>query len=375
MRFELDGRPIHEELFGREGFAGPSSLLYHRQLPEAAQDLVEGVEDDIAIENEQVHEHAHLQGFRLQAHGDAITGRQWVLVNDDVRIGLLVPQQQQRVLFADGSADDVLFVHQGSGTLHTQFGRLPFNRHDYLVIPRGTAYRLELDRLDEARLLVMEVAGAVDSPERYRCRNGQLTELAPYSERDFRGPEALEQEQGPAQIWFKRASRISCYSLDHHPFDVVGWAGTVYPVAFNILDFEPRAGRFQLPAPVHQTFEASNLVICSLVPRVLSWDPDAALLPYHHSNLDADEVRYQVDGEAPRWREIKPGSFTHHVGGLPHGPHPGSPEAPMERPVQTDELAVMLHAFRPLHRTQIGRQVVDTAYPFSWQGGSRGSPR
>jgi homogentisate 1,2-dioxygenase len=373
MRFQVDGRYVHEELFGREGFTGPSSLLYHRHLPEAAEDVMEGPEDDMALENGNVHAHAHLEGFRIQAHGDAITGRQWLLVNDDVRIGLLVPQQPQQALFSNGSADDVLFVHQGSGTLHSQFGRLPFGRHDYVVIPRGTMYRLDFDRLEEARVLVLEVSGWVDSPARYRSRTGQLTEFAPYSERDFRGPEALEENEGAAQVWVKRDSRISAYSLDHHPFDVVGWDGTVYPVAFNIHDFEPRAGRFHVPPPFHQTFEAAGLVICSFVPRKLDWDPEAVFLPYHHSNVDSDEVLYYVDGNYAARRGIRHGSFTHHVGGLPHGPQPGALEASLQRAPETDELAVMVDTFRPLQRTQLARQVVDAAYPFSWHsGGVRG---
>jgi homogentisate 1,2-dioxygenase len=373
MRVEKDGRPVYEELFGREGFTGPSSLLYHRHMPEAAQDVMEGPQDDTAAENEQMHQHAHLQGFRLQAHGDVITGRQWLLLNEDIRIGLLIPQQEQAALFVDGSADDVLFVHRGSGRLRTQFGSLAFREHDYMVIPRGTIYRIDFDRLDQTRLLILEVAGAVDCPQRYRSRTGQLTEFAPYSERDFRGPEALEAEEGPVQIWLKRAGRITSYSLDHHPFDVVGWDGTVYPVAFNIHDFEPRAGRFHIPPPMHQTFEATNCVVCSFAPRKLDWDPEAVFLPYHHSNLDSDEVLYYVDGNYAARRGVQQGSFTHHVGGLPHGPQPGALEASRTRAPETDELAVMVDTFRPLHRTQLARQVLDAAYPFSWHsGGMRG---
>jgi len=374
LRFEVEGVPLHEELFSRGGDTGPSSLLYHRHMPEAVQDVVEGDADDTSMENEKVHEHALLQGFRLPTHGDAITGRQWLLVNGEVRIGLLVPQRQQSAFLVDGSADDVLFVHSGSGTLHTQFGRLRFDHHDYLVIPRGTVYRVEFDHLEETRVVVMEVAGAVDSPDHYRAPNGQLTELAPYSERDFRGPETLEQGEGTSQLWLKRDGHMSCYSLDHHPFDVVGWDGTVYPVAFNIHDFEARTGRFQLPAATHQTFEAAGCVICSLVPRQLAWDPEAASLPYHHSNVDRDSVRYRVEGKDGGGPGVQPGSFTHHVGGLAHGPQPGAAPRSEDRPATTDELVVIIETSHPLHRTQVARQVVDTTYPFSWHdGGTQGS--
>ena len=374
MRFGADGRLYYEELFGREGFSGPSSLIYHRNMPEGAQDVSEGPADMLTPEHEQVHENAHLKGYELMPSGDVVTGRQWLLVNDDIRIGLVAPAQQQEVLYVDGSADEVLFVHSGAGVLRTQFGRLPFSRHDYVVIPRGTVYRIDLEQPTDTRILCLEVTGFVDAPDRYRARNGQLTEIAPYSERDFRAPEELESGQGGAEVWLKRANHVSRYMLDHHPWDVVGWDGTIYPVAFNIHDFEPRAGRFHVPPPIHQTFQAHNVVICSFVPRKLDWDPDAVMLPYHHSNLDSDEVLYYVDGNYAARRGIRQGSFTHHVGGLPHGPQPGALEASLDRPRETDELAVMVDTFRPLHRTSIARQIFDKEYPFSWHtGGVRGT--
>ena len=374
MRFQTDGRMLYEELFGREGFSGPSSLLYHRNMPEGAQDVSEGPADLMTPEHEQVHENAHLKGYELTTNGDIVSARKWLLLNDDIRIGLAVPARQQEVLYVNGSADEVLFVHMGKGVLHSQFGTLGFDRHDYLVIPRGTVYRIDLEQPTESRVLCLEVSGFVDVPDRYRARNGQLTEIAPYSERDFRGPDALESGDGPAEVWLKRENHVSRYMLDHHPWDVVGWDGTIYPVAFNIHDFEPRAGRFHVPPPIHQTFQAHNLVICSFAPRKLDWDPEAVMLPYHHSNLDSDEVLYYVDGNYAARRGIKMGSFTHHVGGLPHGPQPGALEASLDRPRETDELAVMVDTFRPLHRTAVARQIFDKEYPFSWHtGGVRGT--
>jgi homogentisate 1,2-dioxygenase len=374
MRFQANGRLAFEELFGREGFNGPSSLIYHRNMPEGAQDVSEGPADLMTPEHEQVHENAHLKGFELQPDGNVITGRQWLLINEDIRIGLVLPASAQEVLYVNGSADEVLFIHDGSGVLRSQFGRLRFGRHDYVVIPRGTVYSIDLESPRDTRILCLEVTGFVDTPDRYRARNGQLTEIAPYSERDFRAPEELEHAEGPAEVWLKRANHVSRYMLDHHPWDVIGWDGTIYPVAFNIHDFEPRAGRFHVPPPIHQTFQAHNLVICSFVPRKLDWDPDAIMLPYHHSNLDSDEVLYYVEGNYAARRGIKQGSFTHHVGGIPHGPQPGALEASLDRPRETDELAVMVDTFRPLHRTSVARQIFDKEYPFSWHtGGVAGS--
>jgi len=366
MRFERDGQPVYEELLGRQGFSGPASLLYHLGMPEAARDVAAGDEDNTALEREQVHGHAHRQTQRFGPSGDVVGGRRWLLVNDDVRIGVVLPERAQEMLYVNASADEVLFLHHGSGVLHSQFGRLTLREGDYAVIPRGTIYRLDLEQPHESRLLVMECAGIVDSPDRYRAANGQLTEAAPYSERDIRGPEGLELVDGSAEVSLKRAGRTTVYALDRHPFDVVGWDGYLYPCAFNIHDFEPRAGRFHVPPPTHQVFQAPNVVICNFVPRKVDWDPEAVFLPYHHSNLDSDEVMYYAGGEYAARRGVSEGSITHHVGGVPHGPQPGALEASRDAPRETNELAVMIDAFRPLHRTSVARQVLDTAYPFSW---------
>ncbi len=378
MQFRPQGNLVYEELFGRIGFSGPSSLLYHAHLPESTNRITPGNEDLSPPVWEQVHQQAHLKGMELSMGGTVIEHRTWLLANDDVRIGIAVPDAQQTALYVNGSADEVLFFHKGSGILHSQFGRVPIREHDYCVIPRGTIYRLELDLASHPRILCLEVTGLVESPSRYRAYNGQLTEIAPYSERDVRGPEELEQEEGAAELLVKRSQRFSTYELDNHPFDIIGWDGTVYPYCFNIHDFEPRAGRFHVPPPIHQTFEAPNLVICSFVPRKLDWDPEALFLPYHHSNLDSDEVLYYVDGNYQARRGIHQGSFTHHVGGLPHGPQPGAVEASLSREPVTDELAVMIDTFRPLWRTQAALDIADPTYPFSWhsadQGGSTSIP-
>lgn len=366
FRVERDGRPVYEELFGRQGFSGPSSLLYHRHLPGAVHDVGPGEDDVAPIEREQVHSHAHLLTQRFPPTGDVITGRRWLLVNDDVRIGITVPERPQEVLYANGSADEVLFLHRGTGVLRSPFGRLPVAPGDYVVVPRGTIYRLDLEPVAGSRVLLVECRGMVDVPPRYRTPGGQLSEAAPYSERDFRGPGELELLEGPAEVWLSHRGRITRYCLDHHPFDVVGWDGYLYPVAFNVADFEPRAGRLHLPPPTHQVFEAPGVAICAFVPRLLDWDPQALPLPYYHSNVDCDEVMYYVAGTYAARRGVGEGSVTHHVGGVPHGPQPGAWEASRESARTTDELAVMIDTFRPLHRTTVARQVLDTTYPFSW---------
>ena len=369
---ERAGTPLYEELFGREGFSGPSSLLYHRGMPEAARDIQAGPDDRAAEAEEPCHTHAHIRAGDLTARGDLIGGRRWLLVNEDVRIGLAVPAEQQHGLYVNGSADEVLWMHAGGGVLRSQFGRLRVRTGDYVVIPRGVVWRLDLEPVEGSRVLVLEAQGMVDSPERYRARNGQLVEAAPYCERDIRGPEALEEAPDePAEVWLRRGTRVTRYHLDRHPFDVVGWDGTVYPCAFNVADFEPRAGRFHVPPPTHQVFAARNLVICNFVPRQVDWDPQANFLPYHHSNLDSDEVMYYAAGEYRARRGISEGSITHHVGGVPHGPQPGALEASRDAPRQVDELAVMIDTFRPLRRTADAASVIDADYPYSWHAQDR----
>ena len=367
--FERDGGPVYEELFGREGFSGPSSLLYHLALPEAAHGIHPGPDDAAPPLQEPCHTHAHLRAGALEPRGDIVTGRRWLLVNDDVRIGAAVPAEQQGALYVNGSADEVLFLHHGAGTFHSQFGGFTVRDGDYVVVPRGTIWRVDLDAVADphrSRLLVIECQGFVDSPDRYRARNGQLTEFAPYSERDIRGPVELEIETGPTDVWLRRGTRVTRYTVDRHPFDVVGWDGTVYPFAFNVDDYEPRAGRFHIPPPMHQVFMARNLVICNFLPRKVDWDPSANFLPYHHSNLDSDEVMYYAAGEYRARRGIEEASITHHVGGIPHGPQPGALEASRSAPREVDEVAVMIDTFRPLARTADAQEITDPTYPYSW---------
>ncbi len=369
MQVTRNGKLVYEELFGREGFSGPSALLYHINIPEGATDISAAGDDSPEMEKEGAHVHAHLETFRLAPHGDLLRGRQWLLVNQDVRIGLAAPTSNHDGFYVNASADEVYYFHHGTGTFNSQFGRLSLREGDYLVIPKGTVYSLELDNPQESRLLVVEaLSGMVDSPQRYRAqRTGQLLEAAPYSERDIRTPELQPPQNGPATLLMKREMRFSAYQLDHHPLDVLGWDGTVYPCAFSIHDFEPRAGRFHVPPPTHQTFEAPGFVLCSFAPRKLDWDPQAIFLPYHHSNVDSDEVIYYAGGTYAARRGISEGSITHHVGGFPHGPQPGAVEASLDKPRETDEVAVMVDTFRPLHRTETARQVLDPHYPFSWQ--------
>jgi homogentisate 1,2-dioxygenase len=268
--------------------------------------------------------------------------------------------------YKNGESDEVIFVHEGSGHLISQFGKLRFVPGDYVVIPRTTIYKIQFDDAP-VRLLIIESAGPIETVKRYRNELGQLLEHSPYCERDIRPPAELvaEDKKGEYLLKIKKGGYLHQYIYEFSPLDVVGWDGFLYPYAISIHDFEPITGRIHQPPPVHQMFQAHNFVICSFVPRLFDYHPLSIPAPYNHSNIDSDEVLYYVEGNFMSRRGIERGSFTLHPGGLPHGPHPGTTEASIGA-TKTEELAVMVDTFRPLMLTEEALHFVDENYPMSW---------
>ena len=289
-----------------------------------------------------------------------------LLGNNDVTLGVSRPTRSMERFYRNAQAYELWFAQSGEGVLHSQFGRLPFRPGDYIVIPFGTTWQLQLGA-PEARFFVVESKSQIVPPRRYRNQFGQLLEHAPYCERDIRVPETLEthDETGRFEVRIKARGRVTAYFYDFHPLDVAGWDGYLYPWAFNIADFEPITGSIHQPPPVHQTFEARNFVICSFVPRMLDYHPDAVPVPYNHSNLESDEVLYYVRGRFGSRRGVEESSFTLHPHGIPHGPHPGTIVASKDQ-TRTDELAVMVDTFRPLFLTRQAVEIDDPNYPYSW---------
>jgi homogentisate 1,2-dioxygenase len=305
---------------------------------------------------------------RLLAGGDAVLGRQTLMFNNDVVIGVAKPTHNMDYFFRDGDSDLVYFVHDGHGTLETNFGSLPYHEGDYIVIPRGTTFRFFIPAdSPTTTFLIIESHGSIEPPRRYLNKNGQLLEHAPYCERDFRRPEELVTylEQGEFEVRVKVGAKISSYWFEHHPFNVVGWDGYEYPWIFNIGDFEPITGRVHQPPPVHQTFQGPNFVVCSFVPRKLDYHPLSIPVPYNHSNIDSDEMIYYVNGNFGSRRGIERSSITLHPRGIPHGPQPGAVEKSLGAE-RTEELAVMVDTFHPLQLTTVARSIDDETYPYSW---------
>jgi len=362
-----DGKLYSEQLFSTEGFSSDYSLLYHIHPP--TQIIRTEPQLDIAPEvaEEKMLKHRSFEGFNIQPEPDYLLSRKPVLVNNDCHIALSACQESMTdYFFKNADADEVIFVHEGEGRLKTMYGELSFGYGDYLVIPRGTIYQMEF-QTGNNRLFIVESFSPVRFPRRYLSKFGQLLEHAPFCERDIRPPSNLVtyDETGDHLIRVKKKGVLYGLHYNHHPFDVVGWDGCCYPFAFSIHDFEPITGRVHQPPPVHQTFEANNFVVCSFVPRLYDYHPDAVPAPYNHSNIDSDEVLYYVDGDFMSRKNVTRGMITLHPAGIPHGPHPGTVEKSIGKK-ETRELAVMVDTFHPLMLTKYALMLENKDYVMSW---------
>ena len=372
-----DGALYSEEVFGTEGFVGPTSTLYHIHPPTQVTGWTTLYSTKPEYVETEVMRMRHLKSMDRQPQGDPITGRVVLFGNADCEMSICVPAEPMNYHYKNAMGDECIFVHFGSGTVYSTFGTLKFRPKDYIIIPKGVTYRMEFDeRKDKAappdRFLVIETANGshITPPPRYLSKQtSQFLEHAPYCERDLRIPELplTYDERGEFEVRIKARDCVHSYIYSYHPLDVVGWDGCYYPYIFNIDDFSPIVGKHHMPPPIHQTFEAHNFVICSFCPRPLDFHPQAIKVPYNHSNLDSDEVLYYVEGNYKARKGIGVGSFTLHPQGIPHGPHPGTVEASLDA-THTDELAVMCDTFRPLYPTKAALEMDDPAYPKSWEG-------
>lgn len=361
-----NGGIYQEELVGTEGFASMSSLVYHIYPPTMVKHMGEPVHIQPKVAIEENLKCLSFSGFEIKPTNDYIESRKTLFINNDMHIGLAAPSASPNYFFKNADADEMIFVHVGSGTLKTMYGELEFSYGDYLIIPRGTVYQIQFNS-NENRLLIVESFSPITTPNRYRNQFGQLLEHSPFCERDIRTPKNLKthDEKGDFLVMIKKQGYLYPYTYATHPFDVVGWDGYHFPYAFSIFNFEPITGRIHMPPPIHQTFEGHNFVICSFVPRLYDYHPKAIPAPYHHSNIDSDELLYYVDGDFMSRNNIQKGQITLHPGGLPHGPHPGAIERSIGKK-ETNELAVMIDPFKPVMITEeaLGIEVKD--YYKSW---------
>jgi homogentisate 1,2-dioxygenase len=363
-----DGSLYKEELVSSKGFSGIYSNLYHIYNPNSVKSIGQPVPFDWDIAKDYGLKQTHLNTSGITTTGkDYLNARKMLLRNNDVMMGICVPEERKMdYYFKNADGDELIYVHDGEGYMFSQFGKLKVSKGDYIVIPRTTIYRFEWNE-GPLRLLVIESHGPIETVSRYRNEVGQLLEHSPYAERDIHPPFELhiEREKGDYLVQIKKQGMLHQYSYEHSPLDIVGWDGYLYPYTLSIHDFEPITGRIHQPPPVHQTFQAWGFVICSFVPRLFDYHPEAIPAPYNHSNIDSDEVLYYAEGEFMSRKGIDRGSFTVHMGGLPHGPHPGTVEKSIGAE-KTEEYAVMLDTFKPLYVTKAALDYVDKNYPMSW---------
>jgi homogentisate 1,2-dioxygenase len=366
FRNEL-GKLYAEELVSTHGFSNIYSLIYHCHPPTMVKSLEEPFSREPKIVAQRFLKHQSFLGFNIEPEDDYIDSKKAVLVNNDLHISLAAPRKSiSDYYLKNADADEVIFVHKGSGILKTIYGDIEFGYGDYLVIPRGTIFQLHFND-ENNRLFIVDSFTAIEFPKRYMNNYGQFEEHAPMCERDIRRPENMKthNETGDFKVMIKKQGIVYPYIYATHPFDAIGWDGNLYPYAFNIQDFEPITGRLHMPPPIHQTFEAHNFVICSFVPRMYDYHPLSIPAPYNHSNVDSDEVLYYVDGDFMSRKSVTQGQITLHPAGIPHGPHPGTVEKSIGKK-ETMELAVMVDTFKPLWLTEEGVKIMSDDYYRSW---------
>lgn len=363
-----NGKLYREEVMGLEGFSSIQSILYHHFLPPRVRKTEEiGPAKPEYVEFGPIR-HRAFKTAHTPLGPDPVAARIPLLGNNDILLGVSRSKGSMEYFYRNSQAYETWWVHEGSGILKSQFGNLPFRKGDYIVIPFGVTWHMELN--EECKFFTIENPSQMEPPKRYRNSHGQLLEHAPYCERDIRVPEELETHtaRGEFEVRIKARDRLSRHVLDHHPFDVVGWDGYLYPWIFNIEDFEPITGRIHQPPPAHQTFEGRNFVLCSFVPRLFDYHPQGIPAPYNHSNIQSDEVLYYAEGNFMSRKGIDRSDISLHPFGLSHGPQPGMTEASIGKK-ETLELAVMVDTFHPLHLTRQAVEMEKTEYMDTWLEG------
>lgn len=338
-----------EREFGREGFFGPTTHLYHAHPPTGW----------IGWDGE--HRPRAYDLTQLNADSPSPWQATPVMHNAHMRLRQWRLQGAMDHLVINGDGDELLFVHAGEGDLYCDFGHLRFREGDYIVLPRGSMWRIESP--DNCCLLLVEATN-----DGYRLPDkGMLGEHAIFDTAMLDVPvldDAFRAQQGesPWEVRLKRHGRFATIRYPHNPLDAIGWHGDNLPVRINWRDIRPlMSHRYHLPPSVHTTFLASRFVVCTFVPRPIESDPGALKVPFFHSNNDFDEIIFYHAGEFFSRDNIHPGMLTLHPCGFAHGPHPkafaaGAAHAKKE----TAEVAVMID-------TRDAVEIDDALAPVEWK--------
>jgi len=366
--YKDDGTSLYrEELFSTKGFSGIYSNKYHIYMPTQVEKIGEYPIDHWDDWPDAPLQYYHFFTDEKKTTGDIITSRNAFLKNVNCVISTANVSEDSDIFFRNSFAHELLFVHRGKGKFLSEYGTLPFEQWDYIVVPKGTTYQMKFEDYNDVKLFIIESSTPFDIPRHFRNEYGQLTEDAPYYERDFKVPQFTDpiDELGSFELNLKVRDRHFRYILPHHPFDVVGWDGFLYPYTFNLQEYAPKVGKIHLPPPVHLMFTTQHFVVCNFVPRLFDFHPQSIPAPYYHSNVDSDEVLYYVHGDFMSRKGVKEGSITLHPMGIPHGPQPGKTEASIGVK-ETDEYAVMIDTFQPLRVTKNVKETMVENYSQSW---------
>ena len=361
---DASGNLYWEELVSRKGFSHMYSNIYHVNPPTAITKIGTPIKNKIQLVS-KLHKHYHLKTESINSQGDAISSRVPLFLNEDIKVSKCHIDTSMKNLFKNAYADEILFINSGKGILRSNFGSLNLSFGDYVVIPRGIIWKLEIT--EPMKVLIIESVSPIETPERYRNKFGQLLEHSPFSERDIVTPKFNNpKENSSAIVNVKYDSIIQSYQYQYHPFDLIGWDGYYYPWILNIKDFMPITGKIHQPPPVHQTFQSKGFVVCSFVPRLFDYHEKSIPAPYAHSNVDSEELIFYVEGNFMSRKGIEPESVTYHPMGLTHGPQPGKIEESLNLK-ETSEFAVMIDTFSPLKMTEATQEIDDKDYIFSWK--------
>lgn len=366
--YKPDGKSLYrEELFSTMGFSGIYSNKYHIYMPPQVESIGEIAADNSNEWPEAPLQYYHFMTDKKKSSGNFLSARKEFLKNDHCIMSTAHVTEDTETFYRNSYKHEIVFVHHGSGKFFSEYGVNPFEQWDYIVVPKGTTYQLKFDDFKNVKLFIIESDTPFDIPKHFRNEYGQLTEDAPYYERDFKAPQYVKpiDKLGKFELILKVSNRTFKYELPHHPFDVVGWDGFLYPYTFNLKEYSPKVGKIHLPPPIHLMFTTRHFVICNFVPRLFDFHPEAIPAPYYHSNVDSDEVLYYVYGDFMSRTGVQEGSVTLHPMGIPHGPQPGKTEASIGKK-ETDEYAVMIDTFTPLKVTKNVKETMVENYHQSW---------
>lgn len=364
---DAEGKLFYEEMFTRGGFSGAFTYFYHRNPITPTRDVAvsdRGFQSPVAAEDAHRPLKRRLyDSNKILPGGQAIDRRVAVLFNRDVTVYLVRAAQADDAYFANGDGDELWYVQDGSARLESPCGWLDVKTGDYVWVPHSMIHRWHPK--GELRAMVFEAPDGVMIPHDFRNPVGQLKMDAPYTHRDFVHPEGPLAQDGPTTLITKKGGVFSRYTMAHAPMDVVGWDGFVYPWAFPIEKYQPKTGLVHLPPTIHSTFASPGFLICSFVPRLVDYHPQAIPCPYPHSSVDCDEIILYLRGNFTSRKGVGPGCISLHPAGIAHGPHPGAYEGSIGT-TRTDELAVMMDTYKTLVPTAQARNIEVDGYHESW---------